>query len=167
MDKLTTQLKINYYSLYREWHYKDIEPRIFAEEMLDEGASNDGKRWESPLDYKIHVVCDTVTHIEVAADSFRKNKEVVMDTNWKELPFDLSNKLNYIPSKPNNFEQMLHIAIMLAKSFNYVRVDLYYVNKKIYIGELTFTPSGGIEKFNPFEWDRKLGDLWNTIEQGS
>ncbi|WP_267892967.1 ATP-grasp fold amidoligase family protein, partial [Helicobacter bilis] len=30
MDKLTKNLNINYYTLYREWHYKDIEPRIFA-----------------------------------------------------------------------------------------------------------------------------------------
>ena len=31
MEKLTKHLNTNFYTLYREYHYKDIEPRIFAE----------------------------------------------------------------------------------------------------------------------------------------
>ena len=36
MAKLTKHLNTNFYTLYREYHYKDIEPRIFAEELLGE-----------------------------------------------------------------------------------------------------------------------------------
>lgn len=34
MQKLESHLATNYYKLYREWHYNDIEPRVFAEELL-------------------------------------------------------------------------------------------------------------------------------------
>jgi hypothetical protein len=40
-----------------------------------------------------------------------------------------------------------------------VRVDLYVVDSHIYFGELTFTPGGGNEPFNPVESDYMLGKL--------
>ena len=50
MAKLTEHLHTNYYDLYREWHYKDIEPRIFAEELLGEEVQNG--EWEIPENYR-------------------------------------------------------------------------------------------------------------------
>ena len=160
MDKLTKNLNINYYTLYREWHYKDIEPRIFAEEMLDCGKNSDDKKWEAPLDYKIHIMHDKIGYIEVAADSVRHHKELIVDTQYNEMPFDLGNRMDFLPEKPKDFDIMLDMARKLAYFTDYVRVDLYYVNNKIYVGELTFTNAGGADTFNPQEWDRKLGELW-------
>ncbi|BDB66648.1 hypothetical protein Hc94105_0847 [Helicobacter cinaedi] len=161
MDKLTKNLNINYYTLYREWHYKDIEPRIFAEEMLDCGKNSDDKKWEAPLDYKIHIMHDKIGYIEVAADSVRHHKELIVDTQYNEMPFDLGNRMDFLPEKPKDFDIMLDMARKLAYFTDYVRVDLYYVNNKIYVGELTFTNAGGADTFNPQEWDRKLGKLWD------
>ena len=48
-----------------------------------------------------------------------------------------------IPSKPTNFQLMLEYAEILAEDFEFVRVDLYDVNDRIYFGELTFSPNGG------------------------
>ncbi|MDY5821399.1 MAG: ATP-grasp fold amidoligase family protein [Helicobacter sp.] len=160
MDKLTKNLNINYYTLYREWHYKDIEPRIFAEEMLDCGKNSDDKKWEAPLDYKIHIMHDKIGYIEVAADSVRHHKELIVDTQYNEMPFDLGNRMDFLPEKPKDLDIMLDMARKLAYFTDYVRVDLYYVNNKIYVGELTFTNAGGADTFNPNEWDRKLGELW-------
>ncbi|WP_237022135.1 ATP-grasp fold amidoligase family protein [Helicobacter bilis] len=160
MTKLTTHLNTNFYTLYREWHYKDIEPRIFAEEMLDCGKNGDDKRWEAPLDYKIHIMHDKIGYIEVAADSVRHHKELIVDTQYNEMPFDLGNRLDFLPEKPKDFDIMLDMARKLAYFTDYVRVDLYYVNNKIYVGELTFTNAGGADTFNPNEWDKKLGELW-------
>ncbi|WP_194146735.1 ATP-grasp fold amidoligase family protein [Helicobacter bilis] len=160
MTKLTTHLNTNFYTLYREWHYKDIEPRIFAEEMLDCGKNGDDKRWEAPLDYKIHIMHDKMGYIEVAADSVRHHKELIVDTQYNEMPFDLGNRLDFLPEKPKDFDIMLDMARKLAYFTDYVRVDLYYVNNKIYVGELTFTNAGGADTFNPNEWDKKLGELW-------
>ena len=40
MTKLTKHLNTNFYTLFREYHYKDIEPRIFAEELLGENTQS-------------------------------------------------------------------------------------------------------------------------------
>lgn len=42
---------------------------------------------------------------------------------------------------------MISIAERIAKEFVAVRVDLYNINDKTYIGELTFTPRGGMMSY--------------------
>ena len=61
--------------------------------------------------------------------------------------------------KPENLSRMIEIARILSQDFPFVRVDLYNIHGKIYFGELTFYPWSGYVKFNPFEFDEKLGQL--------
>lgn len=48
---------------------------------------------------------------------------------------------------------MVNIVRILAKDYDHVRVDLYYIKGKIYFGELTFTNGGGYEKLESWEMD--------------
>ncbi len=155
MDKLTKHLSTNYYHTSREWHYKDIEPRIFAEEMLGESVNG------SIIDYKVHVVQNAISHIDVVTDRHTGQKEIAMDSKWHKMPFDYEKKATQIPQKPTMLDKMLDVSLLLAQAFKYVRVDLYCVEMNIYVGELTFTSASGKDKFTPNEWDRKLGDLWD------
>ena len=158
MTKLTTHLNTNFYTLYREWHYRDIEPRIFAEEMLLE-TNADGEA-KVPSDYKIHCFGKT-QYIQVDTDRFVEHTRSVFDENWNVMPFSLCYPQSTTPpSKPLNLMTMLMIATRLSMPFAMLRVDLYNIQGKIIVGELTFTHGGGTEKFTPNEWDRKLGDLW-------
>ena len=43
--------------------------------------------------------------------------------------------------RPKLLEKMLEISRVLSSDFDFVRVDLYDVDGKIYFGELTFTPA--------------------------
>ena len=43
-----------------------------------------------------------------------------------------------------------------------MRVDFYQVDGKVYFGEITFYPEGGLGSFNPKEWDYILGDWIKT-----
>jgi hypothetical protein len=45
-----------------------------------------------------------------------------------------------------------------------MRVDLYEVNGKVYFGEITFFHFGGIEPFDPEEWDYTFGS-WLHLPQ--
>ena len=75
MQKLKEHLATNYYELYKEWHYKDIEARVFGEELLganlenqtqdsrqNQNIENDGfqaskanmVQYKVPNDYKFH-----------------------------------------------------------------------------------------------------------------
>ena len=54
---------------------------------------------------------------------------------------------------------MKYLASQLSKNIPFVRIDFYEVNSKIYFGEMTFFPASGFEKFDPKEWDKKLGEM--------
>lgn len=53
---------------------------------------------------------------------------------------------------------MLRIANILAVDFPCVRVDLYWVNGRVYFGELTFYPWTGYVSFTPDKFDYELGE---------
>ncbi|WP_295698902.1 ATP-grasp fold amidoligase family protein [Helicobacter mastomyrinus] len=149
-DKIMWHLQHNYYEQYREWHYKDIEPRIFVEELLGECIE----------DFRFHCFNGEVAFIQVANATHTRND--VFDTQWQKLDFMYLNPPSDIPpKKPTKFHLMLHLANLLSAPMNYVRVDLYCVDSRVYVGELTFTPNGGTGKFSPQSFDRYFGDLWH------
>ncbi|STP07792.1 putative glycosyltransferase [Helicobacter fennelliae] len=150
MDKLKKHLNTNYYTKTREWHYDNIEPRVFVEEMLGENLS----------DYKLHVICNNISHIDIISDRLKCPTTTTMNEQWEDLEFNYKNKAVTLLPKPQNFQTLKNIALHLAKPFDYVRVDLYVIKNKIFVGELTFTPNGGIDTEIPPIWDKKLGDLW-------
>ncbi|WP_243830424.1 ATP-grasp fold amidoligase family protein, partial [Campylobacter novaezeelandiae] len=159
MEKLKKHLNWNYYDVFREWHYKNIEPRIFAEELLL--AEN-----KKPADtYKFHIFDKRNmlnNYIQVTTDRFDDYQRVIYDYNWKLAPFNFMYELENVNeiAKPELFDLMMDISLKLSYPFDYVRVDLYQPNKQIYIGELTFTHGAAGEKLVPNKWDKKLGDLW-------
>ena len=46
----------------------------------------------------------------------------------------------------------------------FITVDFYYVNNKIYFGELTFTPNNGMESIKPIERDMEIAG-WIDIKK--
>ena len=66
--------------------------------------------------------------------------------------------LNDTIAKPQNLGAMKSLAKILA--YDFTRVDLYEVDSRVYVGELTFTPNGGTIKWNPNKWDKMFGDMW-------
>ncbi|STO96535.1 glycosyltransferase [Helicobacter canis] len=116
--------------------------------------------YKAPTDYKCHTFSGKISHITAILDKFINQTEIAMDTNWRKMPFDFEKKASVPPAKPHNLTLIINIAQALASPFSYVRVDLYLIDSSVIVGELTFTPTGGTEKFTPNEWDKKLGDLW-------
>jgi hypothetical protein len=55
---------------------------------------------------------------------------------------------------------MMWLAETLGQGFRFVRVDLYEVEGRPYVGELTFTPSAGFHTLDPDQTDFDLGRLW-------
>lgn len=152
-QKFEKTLKHNYYWQGREWPYKGVKPQIIAEQLL-------GSEEYAPTDYKLmcfngKVKCSfTVTNRFSDGDIFVN----FYDTEWNPMPFERHYHRNPQEiEKPKTYDLMVKLAEKLAKGIPFVRVDFFEVNGKIYIGELTFFPGGGMEEFEPFEWDEKLG----------
>lgn len=156
IDKLLAWLKINYYWECREYQYYGIEPRVLIEERI---KNKDGGNL---LDYKYWCFGGRPELVQVLHRASKVN--VFYDLEWNKL--DLRNHENVaqpdVP-KPANLEQMNHLASRLSEGLDYVRIDLYNVDGKIYFGEFTFTPAEGTMKLKPESWDAKLGEKWALL----
>lgn len=140
--------------------YKTLRPRILAEEYI-EGFD------DQLIDYKFMCFNGKAEMLFVVADRKKRMCVNFYDLEWNLLPFTRKYPNTEAPlKKPKNFDLMLEIANKLAAPFPFVRVDFYESTNgsRIYVGELTFYPGGGYESFQPFEWDRKLGDMLRLPE---
>jgi len=89
------------------------------------------------------------------------------DKEWKPMPFERHYPKNHIEiPKPNHYKKMVELAEKLSKNIPFVRVDFYIIENKIYFGELTFYPGGGMEEFTPEIWDNTLGSWLNLPQKG-
>ena len=55
---------------------------------------------------------------------------------------------------------MVRIANELGKAFDYIRIDLYNVDGKIYLGEFTPYSDGSRGRISNFEFEKMWGALW-------
>jgi len=155
--KITKSLKTNYYTVAREWPYKNVKKRIIAEEIIEDVETGYLK------DYKFfcfdgEVKCLYVTSNRGLPGGLRMD---YFDTDWNHLPI---NHYKYPhndidrPKKPENFDKMLEIAKELSKGIPHVRVDLYNISGKIYVGELTLFIDGGFREMTPDKYNEIFGD---------
>jgi hypothetical protein len=111
-----------------------------------------------PLDYRFWCFNGTPEVIQV--DNHTHDINPFFDIQWNLLDLHYREGASrQAMDKPKNFEQMVSVASQLSAGFDFVRVDLYNVDGKIYFGELTFTPAGSL-KLRPTIWDAKLGEKW-------
>lgn len=151
--KLNDSLKRDKYWRSREWPYKNIKPRIFAEKYMEDPIKGDLQ------DYKFFCFDGVVNALFVGSErSTGDVKFDYFDADFNHLDIVQEHPMSghEIP-KPKNFELMKELASKLSKGIPQVRVDLYNIDGKIYFGELTFFHHGGIIKFNPKEWDYTFG----------
>lgn len=160
--KLNKSLKKNYYWGRREWPYKNVKPRIIAEQYMADESGYELK------DYKFFCFDGVAKAMFIASDRDNPNEETkfdFFDMNFEHLPI-----INGHPNatktinKPVKFDEMRNLAELLSKGMPHVRVDLYDINGDIYFGELTFHHWSGMVPFEPKEWDDKFGD-WIKLPQ--
>lgn len=148
---LNKWLLIDYSKIKKEPQYKNVKRKIIIEKFITD--NND-----ELLDYKFFCFNGKIEFIEVDFDRFDNHKMNFYDSNWNLLELKKGNYQNYTKKVniPKNFNIMKEYAEKLSKDFNFVRVDLYNVNGKIYFGELTFTPASGLTPFKPIDRDLEI-----------
>lgn len=139
-----------------EWAYQPIKRKIVIEELLiDEGGI-------VPIDFKFHMFHGKCKSISVFFNRMTNRSKSTFDEHWNFLPVkNPSRPQGPKIDKPENYEIMLELAEILAKPFDYVRVDLYNIKGKIYISELTHYPKSGLLKYEPVTYDFELGRYWS------
>lgn len=153
--QMKKKLKKNYYPKYREWPYKNIQPRIVVDKLLDDGTNHELQ------DYKFWCF-NGVPKVIYLTNKGKDVRENFYDMDFNPLSINHGfAKADIEFSKPEGFEIMKELAAKLSRGIPFVRVDFFYVNGKVYFGEYTFYDWGGMQPFQSKEWDIKLGSWIN------
>ena len=152
--KINRSLKTNYYWHGREWPYKNVTPRIIAEEYMKDSKTDELR------DYKFYCFYGEPKLMMVVTGRGKQATKA----DYYDMSFQHQNiKWGYPmaaqrPEKPQSFETMKRLAAELSSGIPEVRVDFYEVDGKVYFGELTFFDGSGMQRIEPEEWDYKMGE---------
>jgi len=140
----------NLYNTLREWPYKDIEPKILAEQFMQDASGE-------LRDYKFYCFAGVVKVVLIATNRFTSHNFNYYDPLFRPLPIESRDGKPSITviNKPEKWEEMIEIAKKLSKGIPFIRVDLYNVDNHVYFGELTFFDSSG--------YDDLSSEYWNTV----
>lgn len=153
--KLNKHLKRKHFYLSREWPYKDVSPRILAEEFLNSKGDMSFK------DYKFYCFNGTpkIMYVSMGKEQGRMTFDYYdMDFNLFDIQRPSIPNSGVKTEKPEDFELMIQLAKIISSNFPHVRVDFYEIQGKVYVGELTFFQGGGLMPFIPEKWDTILGN---------
>ncbi len=156
--KIEKAMKYNFFYIGREYPYKNIKPRIIAEQYMED------KKYHELRDYKFFCFDGDVKALFIATDrGIGETKFDYYDINFNHLDI-----IQHYPNskkkidKPKNYDKMIELSKKLSKGLKHVRVDWYEVNGKLYFGEMTFYHFSGLQPFNDVKWDNMFGD-WIKI----
>lgn len=155
--RIEKSLKTDVYKFFREWPYKNVCKRIFAEEYLED------KQTGELIDYKFYCFNGYVDSVMLCLD--RQSgfpKFYFFDKSWKLKRYNKRGKdapKDFSLPKPENMDKMFEIAAILSKGIPFVRVDLYNVDGQIFFGEMTFYPASGFDPNRLPETDLYFGNL--------
>lgn len=168
LDKVSAKTKIekclkkNYFYGTREWPYKDVEPRIIAEPLLEQANG------EEICDYKVMCFNGKAKLIELHMNRHSDHHtQDFYDVNWQKT--EISQGKGYggcsdveVP-KSSCLDEMLQLSETLTKDMAHCRVDWYVVNGHLFFGELTFFDGSGYVLFDDDKYDLLLGS-WIHLE---
>lgn len=155
--KIERSLKCNFYYVGREWPYKNVKPKILAEELLvddDDDEINDYKFYCFNGKVELLYLSRGMQNHSTARINF-------VSLDWKPASFRRSDykEFEVLPQKPCCLDEMIKLSEKLSKDIPFLRVDFYEINKKVYFGELTFFPGSGFTPFLSREMDLELGKM--------
>lgn len=160
---LNEHLATNHYQYFREWVYKNVPPRIIAEEFLE--PNNDSER--SPDDFRLFCF-NGVPKIAYIDKTWFDSRHVTHYSlpEWEKLPIVKKDcTVDSTPEpRPAMLDEMIDIAKKLSKGLPFLRVDFFLSGGKIYVGEITFFPVGGYESFDTPDTQLWMGEMMDLSD---
>lgn len=145
-------LKDKYHLEKKEMQYKNVINRIIIEEFMNDDTGD-------LVDYKFYCYNGEPQFYAIASERKQELKYDYYDVEGnllKEVQAADIKQGGTICLSDDVREKMIEISRKLSYPFQFVRVDLYYVNKEIKFGELTFTDGAGSDPFHPDEFDYRI-----------
>ena len=139
-------LKKNYFWVYREYPYKNVQPCIVCEKFM----SNNGG---VPEDYKVFCFNGVPQLIRVDLGRFVDCTYTFYTLDWERSEIRNGPASIKDTPRPDCLDEMLLLSSKLSKGIKHLRVDWYVVGGRLYFGELTFYNAGGFDMDFPSYWD--------------
>ena len=144
-------LAIDYSDFFGEWVYAHAARVLVVEERL---------QFDSvvPPDWKFMCGNGRVIMVQLDIGRFADHRRNLYDRDFNIFEnAALANLQNVHATKPSAWGKAVLIAERLAKSFDFIRVDLYIIGDDVYFGELTNYPGAGWDSIRPKRLDFYLG----------
>ncbi len=149
--KLNESMRSDIYSRYREWPYKDVPRKIFAEEYLGDNLT----------DYKLYCADGHAECLLLCMDRQKGHvKYYFLDRQWQLLPYNSDSKnapADLILPHPAEADTMFELADRLSKGFPFVRIDFFETGGRLYFAEYTFYPASGLDAKKTPEFEKIMG----------
>ena len=143
-----------------EYHYRLITPRIVIETLLDDGG-------ESPADYDFFCFHDGSSFdYRLAVAMPGGQRAVHFEKDWRVSDGNCTAAEVEQVKEPPNFAEMLWVAERLSQGFDFLRIDLYNVAGRIFFGEVTCTPAGGMQPISSPARGAAFNALWK-LDRGN
>lgn len=176
-EKLERSLKNRYFYTAREWPYKNVKPRILAEQYMENsfeeigGDENISGLPQGLMDYKFYCFNGEpqLLYISKGLEDHATASISFVTLDWDFAPYGRSDYKPFekLPPRPKHFEQMLQFARELSKGTDFLRVDLYEIGETVYFSELTFSPCGGYMPFATAEQDAQMGAMLKLTKKAN
>jgi hypothetical protein len=128
----------DYRIYYREPCYHPKLRRYVVEPWI----SKDGHSLD---DYKVFCFNGEPTYIQYNYPDSTDKERIILDFENQPHPyvFSTGTYAKSVPDIRSDLEKLYELAKKVCQPFVYVRVDCYIIDSKVYVGEMTFYPSGG------------------------
>ena len=160
----------NMHKSYRDGAEKHY---VFAQRgvMIEEFLSGLGSSLNSPPDYKMYAFDGEIKLVAVFFGRENKHQTEVLfvdpihftPLNFRHAHFPPVRKKI---SMPCGWKDTIQTARCLSRGINYARIDMYIINCKPFLSEVTMTPVGGGEIDNAGRWLSQFLSSWNIYPRG-
>ncbi|WP_462381151.1 ATP-grasp fold amidoligase family protein [Pseudomonas sp. Marseille-QA0892] len=165
VERCKQWLKTDFATVGREIHYRYIKPRIVVEQYIGDGHS-------APIDYKFHMFNKRDGTFDYVLQVIYNRFDGALSMNFyvnnlTEAFHKIRDSGLDIAPKMESLSHALDLSKRLAADFDYVRVDWYIEEGRVWFGELTFTPGAGLVTGLDKGLNQLMGQMWIQDARGS
>lgn len=143
------------YRVYGEWAYGQARKGYLLERRIETETG------ASPNDIRFFVFDGKVRIIQVDSPRVHDVRRRFYTSTWEPLPYRQAGKeLAEVQPAPELLQEMIVAAEKIGRAYDFIRVDLYEALGKLYFGEITPYPTGGLGKYDDKAFDLLLGNYW-------
>lgn len=135
------------------WWYERIRRQVFVEEHL-------GSAMRDAPDWKFFVCNGRVEVFQVDLDRSTNHIQTLYDRDGRFLPVELFFDSGPPVDMPPEIDTMIDVAEAIGQSFDFIRVDFFLKDGRVFLGEIGMVPNGATRPIRSPELDERLGAAW-------